>query len=69
MKKIKSILLSFFLCFCASLATHAQSDSAFQFVKTIKGNFSYFNVDNLDNIYLITDNNQLKKLNAESLCA
>ena len=43
--------------------THAQSDSAFQFIKTIKGGFTYFNVDNLDNVYLITENNQLKKLN------
>ena len=64
MKKIKSILL--FLCFCVSvaipLATKSQSDSAFQFIKTIKGNFSYCNIDNLDFIYLITDNNQLKKL-------
>jgi hypothetical protein len=55
------------LCFCVSVAipaaTYAQSDSAFQFIKSIKGNISYFNVDNLDNIYLITDNNQLKKLN------
>ena len=61
MKKISSIL--FFLCFFVSAATHAQSDSAFQFLKSVQGNFSYFNVDNLDNIYLITDNNQLKKLN------
>ena len=65
MKKLNTIL--FFLCFCASVAipfaTKAQSDSAFQFIKTIKGNFSYFNVDNLDFVYLITNNNQLKKLN------
>ncbi|MBK8609718.1 MAG: hypothetical protein IPL84_07165 [Chitinophagaceae bacterium] len=69
MKKRKSIFP--FLCSCAALAifvatpaaTQAQSDSVFQFVKTIKGNFSYFNVDNLDNLYLVTDNNRLKKLN------
>jgi len=57
-----------FLCFCASVAiplvAKPQSDSAFQFIKTIKGSFTYFNVDNLDNVYLITKNNQLKKLNA-----
>ena len=65
MKKLKTILS--FLCFCASVAnpfaTQAQSDSAFQFIKTIKGDFTYFNVDNLDNVYLLTKNNQLKKLN------
>jgi len=61
MKKIKAIL--FLLCFCAAVATHAQSDSAFTFLKTIKGDFADFTVDNLDNIYLITSTNQLKKLN------
>jgi hypothetical protein len=45
-------------------AARSQSDSAFQYLKTIKGNFTYLNVDNLDNIYLITKNSQLKKLNA-----
>ena len=57
-----------FLCLCASVANpfavKAQNDSAFQFIKTIKGDFTYFNVDNLDNIYLITKSNQLKKINA-----
>ncbi len=66
MKKLKTILS--FLCFCVSVAapfaTQAQSDSAFQFIKTIKGSFIYFNVDNLDNIYLISKNNQLKKITA-----
>lgn len=62
MKKPKTILI--LLCLCVSAAAHAQSDSSFQFLKTIEGNFSYFNVDNLDNIYLISKTNQLKKLNA-----
>ena len=66
MNKIK--LISFFLCFSAlvtrPLVTNAQSDSVFQFTKSIKGSYTYFNVDNLDNLYLITDNNQLKKLSA-----
>lgn len=61
MKKIKTIL--FFLCCCISVAANAQSDSVFQFVNSIKGSFSYFNVDNLDNIYLVTNNNRLKKVN------
>ncbi len=60
MKKRRSIL--FFMCLCAYVCAHAQNDSAFQFLKSIKGHFSYLNVDNLDNIYLIS-NNQLKKLN------
>lgn len=65
---MKKFLLKYlFLCFCASVAlpvtSRAQSDSAFKFLKTIKGNYSYFNVDNLDNIYLITEGNRLKKIN------
>jgi hypothetical protein len=70
MKKLKIILS--FLCFCVPiaigmaipLAAKSQNDSSFQFIKSIKGDFTYFNVDNLDNIYLINNNNQLKKLNA-----
>jgi len=61
MKKTGIIIL--FLFFCVSPATYAQNDSAFQFLKSIKGDFTYFDVDNLDNIYLITTNNQFKKLN------
>jgi hypothetical protein len=45
------------------LVAKPQSDSAFQFLKTIKGDFTYFNVDNLDNLYLINKSSQLKKLN------
>ena len=45
------------------VATHAQADSSFTFLKIIKGNFADFTVDNLDNTYLITDANQLKKIN------
>lgn len=41
-----------------------RSDSSFKYIKTIPGNFIYINVDVLDNIYLITAGNQLKKLNS-----
>jgi hypothetical protein len=61
LQKIKTILI-FLLCLCAAAAIHAQSDSAFTFLKTIKGDFADFTVDNLDNIYLITSTNQLKKI-------
>lgn len=64
MKKLKTILS--FLCLCASVAiplvAKSQSDSSFQFLKTIKGDFTYFNVDNLDNVYLINKSYQLKKI-------
>jgi hypothetical protein len=41
-----------------------RSDSSFKFVRSIPGNYIYINVDILDNIYLITAGNQLKKLNS-----
>lgn len=40
-----------------------KSDNNFRFQKFIPGNYIYLNVDMLDNIYLITAGNQLKKLN------
>jgi len=60
MKKLKTIL--FILCLCASVATKSQSDSSFQFIRSIKGEFSWFNVDNLNNVYVFTSANQLKKI-------
>jgi len=60
MQKIKTILSV--LCLCTSVAIHAQTDSAFKFVKSIKGEFSWFNVDNLNNVYVLTNTNQLKKI-------
>ena len=62
MKKITLILILFY-CF-ASISGYTQNDSAFTFIKTIRGKFSYFTVDRLDNLYLITSTNQLKKINA-----
>ncbi|HSU28338.1 MAG TPA: hypothetical protein VLJ68_08150 [Chitinophagaceae bacterium] len=51
------LLLSFsFLC-------NAQKDSSFHLVNTIRGDIVDFTVDNLDNIYILTSRNQVKKLN------
>ncbi|MEP7166207.1 MAG: hypothetical protein ABI741_16010 [Ferruginibacter sp.] len=41
-----------------------KADSFFKFERAIPGNYIYINVDVLDNIYLITAGNQLKKLNS-----
>jgi hypothetical protein len=43
---------------------HAQTDTSFKFVKSIKGDIVSFTVDNLDNIYLLSSTGQVKKLNA-----
>jgi hypothetical protein len=62
MNALKNIALLFFIV-CTSSVAIAQQDSSFKFIKAIPGDFSYFNVDNLDNIYLLTAGDQLKKIN------
>ncbi len=58
-------IFSFCLLGAASFKAYAQKDSVFILNKTIQGDFAYFTVDNLDNIYVVYNNsNQLKKLNA-----
>ncbi|HNF01617.1 MAG TPA: hypothetical protein PKG89_06125, partial [Ferruginibacter sp.] len=57
----QGILIALF-CFFAAVSASAQEDSVFKFIKTIRGEFSYFNVDNLDNVYLVNYGNQLKKI-------
>lgn len=63
MKPIYKIVLPF-LCCCIVVPAKAQSDSLFSFVKKIKGSFTDFAVDNLENIYLLSSGNQLKKINS-----
>jgi hypothetical protein len=43
----------------------AQTENHFQFIKKIPGKYTYFNVDALENIYVITPDFQLKKMNSE----
>ncbi|HEX4876019.1 MAG TPA: hypothetical protein VFV31_05060 [Chitinophagaceae bacterium] len=42
----------------------AQADTSFRLIRTIKGDIEGFTVDNLDNIYILTSRNQVKKYNA-----
>lgn len=60
MKILITLLIAISTCFSAT----AQKDSALYFTKLISGDFSYFATDNLDNIYLLSSNNQLKKINS-----
>ncbi len=62
-------LCSFYSCAQTKPVLHepskevlAKSDSNFIFSNFIAGNFSYLNIDVLDNMYLITEDNQLKKI-------
>lgn len=60
----KQILLIFFIAVAAARPSFAQADSVLTFSRALAGDFTYFNVDNLDNIYVVNNNNQLKKLNS-----
>lgn len=53
-----------FVIFLLPLFVMGQNDTAFQYLKTIKGDIASFTVDNLDNVYILNSRNQLKKLNA-----
>ena len=63
MKCFKTFII-FFAWFFAAGQSFAQSDAAFQFNRLIPGEFSLFTVDNLENVYLLGNSGQLKKLNA-----
>jgi hypothetical protein len=54
------------LLLCCSILvvihTNAQRDSSFYYSKTFPGDFTYFTVDNLDNVFLLSNTNQLKRI-------
>lgn len=52
-----------FLFFVAAIYANAQADTSFKLVKKIKGDIVAFAADNLDNLYLLTSTDQLKKIN------
>lgn len=62
---IKTLLLGFFCCFITPVFSQVQPATAFTLLNAVPGEFSYFTVDNLDNIYLLTNSNQLKKINSK----
>jgi len=64
MTRLKKIIPLIFIIACCTVQLFAQKDSVLKLEKITTGNFSYFNVDNLDNVYIVNNNNQLKKLNS-----
>lgn len=61
MKKEISIFL---IALCWFIQGAAQPDTSFSLVREVKGDIVDFTVDNLDNIYILSSRNQLKKLDA-----
>ncbi len=64
MNFIKTIFAAVIFC-CFATTAGAQKDSSFEYIATITGNIAYFNVDNLDNVYFITNTNQLRKIDGK----
>ncbi len=62
MSKYFTIIILFSLL---SLSANAQSDTSFSLVKKIQGDITMFTVDYLDNIYILSSTDQLKKLDAK----
>ncbi len=61
MSTLKKIISLF--CLCVLLVTHATAqDSSFVYSKTLLGDFAYFAIDNLDDIFLLNNTDQLKKI-------
>lgn len=60
MNRVLPIL--FFLTVLAVTAA-AQADSSFRLLRVMEGDFTEFTVDNLDNIYVLSSRNQVKKFN------
>lgn len=56
-------VIFFILCFIVTMQSLAQ-EAVFTPVKNIEGEYIDFTVDNLGNYYLLSKNNQLKKVNA-----
>jgi hypothetical protein len=60
------LIFTISLFLLAFIDTSKANDSTLQLqlVKSVQGDYKSFEVDNLGNVYLITNNNQLKKLNS-----
>ena len=61
MKKSLFIIMLIFGC---GLFAQAQVDTSFHLLRKLRGDISFFEADNLDNIYLVSSTGQLKKINA-----
>lgn len=61
---IKKIAFIFGLLCLVAVFGNAQQSTSLVFNKLIPGDFTYFTVDNLENVYLVNTDNQLKKINA-----
>jgi hypothetical protein len=54
MNQLKKIIFFSCLFFLSAITVIAQKDSSITYIKTIPGDYKYFTVDNLGDIYLVT---------------
>jgi len=65
LSRLQKYLSRFLTMILLSSTAIAQTENHFQFIKNISGKYTYFNVDALENIYVITPDFQLKKMNSD----
>ena len=58
------LTISILILFLFPLMAGAQQDTSFQLLKIMQGDIVDFAVDNLDNMYVLTSRNQVKKYNS-----
>ena len=63
LKMNKILFISFLFC-AAILRVNAQNDSSFALITTIEGDIQQFKVDNMDNLYILSSTDQLKKIDS-----
>lgn len=60
---LKSLTIFFIICLILSISVKGQNDTTYKLISSIAGDIVDFTVDNLDNIYILTGTDQLKKYN------
>ena len=61
---MKRILNTALVLICLSSVAQSQNESPYKLISMIRGDIADFAVDNLDNVYVLTSTDQLKKYNA-----
>src|SRR4029077_18827314 len=61
----RTFAIFFLLAFGVAYEVQAQKESSYKLIASIKGDVVDFAVDNLDNVYVLTSSDQLKKYNAD----
>ncbi len=61
---MKQLSVTILILCCTAFMGQAQTDTSFRLLRSLKGDIVHFTIDNLDNIYVLNSQNQVKKYNA-----